>query len=297
MSASLAISVVICTRNRPDDLAACLASLAGQSRPADEIVVVDASDDDRSGVRVAAWHGPCPVVYRTASPGLTRQRNRGVELARGGVLTFLDDDVVLEPGYLAAIAACFAADPALGGAEGTIAHPGLRGRRRLGNALRGLLLMDNVGRRRVKRSGAVAYDPAPGAPRRVDCLSGCNMSFRRSVFARHRFDEWYDGYGLGEDLDFSYRVSREWPLVQTPAARLEHRQSPAGRERLPRLQEMSALNRYRFVRRHLPAGPLTWAAFAWGQVGELLSLLKAGDRAALGGRLRGYRRILAGHAR
>jgi GT2 family glycosyltransferase len=297
MTLPLRVSVVICTRNRPDDLAVCLASLAAQTRPPDEVVVVDASDDGRSAACVAGWRGPCPAWHHRAAPGLTRQRNRGVELTRGDVVTFLDDDVVLDHGYLEAVAARFIADPEVGGVEGTIAHPGLRGRRRIGNALRGLLLMDNVGRRRVKRSGAVAYDPAPAGFRRVDCLSGCNMSFRRAVFDRFRFDEWYDGYGLGEDLDFSYRVSRVWPLVQTPAARLEHRQSPAARDRAARLHEMSALNRYRFVRRHLPPSLLTWAAFGWCQLGELLALVKAGDRAALGGRLRGYRRILAGDAR
>ena len=49
------ISVVIPTRNDADMLAVCLAALAGQTRPADEIVVVDnASTDNTAAVCAAA---------------------------------------------------------------------------------------------------------------------------------------------------------------------------------------------------------------------------------------------------
>jgi GT2 family glycosyltransferase len=290
------LSVVICTRNRPDDLAACLASLDGQTRPPEEVVVVDASDDDGPARRVAAWAGstraPRVRVVR-AAPGLTRQRNLGVRASRGEVVTFLDDDVVLAPGYLAAIAALFAGDPALGGAEGVVETPPLHGRRRLVNACRAAFGMNTLGRPRgVKRSGFVTYDAWPAAVQAVDCLVGCNMSYRRAVLDRFRFDEWYDGYGLGEDCDFSYRASRAFRLVQTPDARLVHRVSPVARERLPALHEMGRVNHYYFVRKNLPATPRTWLCFAWSELGELLAVAKTGDRAALAGMLRGWRRVL-----
>ncbi len=290
------ISVVICTRNRVDDLRACLASIAVQRRRADEVVVVDASDGDASERLVRAWQRDVPrtrvEVLRTA-PGLTRQRNVGVDATSGDIVTFLDDDVVLGPSYLAAIVQLFQVDPHLGGAEGTVDVPRLRGRRRLANAFRALFAMNSLGRRRgVKRSGFVTYDPWPRVARHVTCLVGCNMSFRREVFRRFRFDEWYDGYGLGEDMDFSYRVSRAYRLVQTPYARLVHRVSPVARDAVPRLHEMTAVNHFYFVRKNLPPTPLTWLCFAWSELGELLSVLKTGDRAAIAGILRGYRRIL-----
>jgi glycosyltransferase involved in cell wall biosynthesis len=290
-------SVLVCTRNRPADLAACLRSVGAQRRPPTEVVVVDASDDDASARVVAAWAADAAIaahVLRTA-PGLTRQRNLGLAAARGALVTFLDDDVVLDPDYLAAIAALFARDARLGGAEGTVAVPPLRGRRRVANALRRLFLMNSLGGRRgVKRSGFVAYDPAPRGVQEVDCLVGCNMTYRREVFARFRFDEWYEGYGLGEDADFSYRVSRVWRLVQTADARLEHRLSPVARERLPALHEMTGVNHWYFVRKNLPQTPLTWACFAWSETGELLSVLKTGDREAVAGKLRGWLRVLRG---
>jgi glycosyltransferase involved in cell wall biosynthesis len=296
MTLPLRVSVVICTRNRPDDLAACLGSLAVQTRRPQQVIVVDASDGDASVAVVERWRaaaGGADVRVIRSRPGLTRQRNRGVDEAGGAVVTFLDDDVVLDPGYLDAIVPLFELDPGIGGVEGTVVMPPLRGRRRLANAVRHLFAMNSLGRRRgVKRSGCVTYDPTPRVPRPVTCLVGCNMSFRRVVFARFRFDEWYDGYGLGEDADFSYRVARRWRLVQTPYARCLHRQSPVARETLPRLQEMAAVNHYYFVRKNLPPTPLTWLCFAWSELGELLAILKTGDRAAIAGTLRGYRRII-----
>ncbi|HZP42488.1 MAG TPA: glycosyltransferase family A protein [Candidatus Binatia bacterium] len=291
----MTVSVVICTRDRPDDLADCLASLARQTRRPHEVIVVDASDGDASAVRVRTWaaRSEIPVDCLRTAPGLTRQRNLGAARARGDVVTFLDDDVVLDPGYLEAIAALFEAAPGLGGAEGTVAFPPLRGRRRLANACRRFFLMNALGPRRgVRRSGFATYDPWPRGVRFTNCLVGCNMSYPRDVLHRFRFDEWFDGYGLCEDQDFSYRVARERPLVQTPHARLEHRLSPVGREALPALHEMTAVNHYYFVRKNMPQTPRTWLAFCWSEVGELLSVVKTGDGAAIAGKLRGYRRIL-----
>jgi glycosyltransferase involved in cell wall biosynthesis len=292
------ISIVICTRNRPADLGECLRSIAWQTRRPDEIVIVDASDDEASAARsreLAPHLTPVPVRHLHAARGLPHQRNLGVRASRGEVVTFLDDDVILDRGYLAAIVPLFEADPHLGGAEGVVDTPPLRGRRRLANDVRRFFAMNTLGRPRgVKRSGFVAYDPWPGEVRRVGSLVGCNMSYRRAVFAEFGFDEWYQGYALGEDQDFSYRVGRRFGLAQTPAARLVHRLSPVARETLPALHEMTAVHHYYFVRKNLPPGLRTWAAFAWSELGELLSVAKTLDAACVAAKVRGYRRIARG---
>ena len=291
----IAVSVIVCTRNRPRDLAACLRSLVGQDRLPSELVVVDASEGDASRDVVEAVRAAgaiADVRYLRAAPRLTSQRNLGVAAATGDVVTFLDDDVVLASDYLARIVELFEADPLLGGAEGTVATESLAGRRRLANAFRRLFLMNSLGRPRgVKRSGFVAYDPWPRRVQPVTSLVGCNMSYRREVFERFRFDQWFDGYGLGEDQDFSYRVGRTYRLVQTPYARLEHRLSPVARERTPALHEMTVVNHFYFVRKNLPPTPRTWACAVWSELGELVSVLKTADRAAIAGKLRGYRRV------
>jgi glycosyltransferase involved in cell wall biosynthesis len=91
-------SLVICTRDRPDELRRCLASLPAQSYPPAEVIVVDnASRDDRTR-KVAEAAG---VIYvREDRPGLDIARNSGVRRASAPVVAFTDDDVHLHPRWL-----------------------------------------------------------------------------------------------------------------------------------------------------------------------------------------------------
>ncbi|SLK05458.1 glycosyltransferase family 2 protein [Novosphingobium mathurense] len=95
---TLDASVVICTRDRPDVLRECLASLVHQTyRPAEVIVVDNASVDDRTR-HVAEEAG---VVYvREDRPGLDIARNSGARRARSKVIAYTDDDVRLHPRWL-----------------------------------------------------------------------------------------------------------------------------------------------------------------------------------------------------
>lgn len=95
---ALGASVVICTRDRPDALRSCLASLTQQSlRPSEVIVVDNASVDDRTR-QVAEAAG---VVYvREDRPGLDIARNSGARRASCPVIAYTDDDVLLHPRWL-----------------------------------------------------------------------------------------------------------------------------------------------------------------------------------------------------
>jgi GT2 family glycosyltransferase len=91
-------SLVICTRNRPQELTRCLKSLADQTAAPTEVIVVDnASTDARSReITIAAG-----VTYiREDRPGLDFARNAGVSAATGEIVLFTDDDVLLHPRWL-----------------------------------------------------------------------------------------------------------------------------------------------------------------------------------------------------
>jgi len=90
-------SLVICTRDRPDELIRCLASLEKQTRTPDEVIVVDnASRDGRTRTAAEA----AGVIYvREDRPGLDIARNAGVRAARGDIIAFTDDDVRLHPSW------------------------------------------------------------------------------------------------------------------------------------------------------------------------------------------------------
>ncbi len=105
MNASL-LSAIICTHNpRPASLARTLDGLARQTLPRDawELLVIDnASSPALERTTLGAASDLTARVIREEQLGLNHARNRGVAEARGDLVIFVDDDNVLDPGYLAA---------------------------------------------------------------------------------------------------------------------------------------------------------------------------------------------------
>ena len=103
--AQLSASVVICTRRRPKDLAACLDAIADEIAAGRDVVVADNGPDPETEAVVRARPG---VRYAPAPrPGLSHARNVGLAAARGEVAVFVDDDVRPEPGWITPLAAAF----------------------------------------------------------------------------------------------------------------------------------------------------------------------------------------------
>ncbi len=286
------ISAIVCTRGRPAILADCLASLQRQSEPPVEILVVEADD--------AAASSPLPVGYgegvrliRTR-PGLPHQRNVGIDHAVGDILSFFDDDTVLEPGYLAAVADEFARDRDLrvGGVGGAIIPDPTPRWGPLRRAFLKAFLLPHHGAGHVQRSGHPQYLLSPVERTEVQFLSGCNMSFRREVFASARFDERLDGYAHGEDLHFSHLVSRRWQLVLTPQAQIAHREAGGGRPLGGARVEMATRNHRLFFREQVIRDLRDWIPHFVAAVGEFLVLLRHPGEGRLWGWFRGWRTSL-----
>ena len=108
------VSVVIASRDGEATLADTLDSLMDLDYPAFEVVVVD-NASRTGGVRalVADYaDAPHPVRYvREDRPGLALAHNTGLEHAAGTVVAFIDDDVIVDPRWLAQIAKGFEAGP------------------------------------------------------------------------------------------------------------------------------------------------------------------------------------------
>lgn len=101
------VSVIICTYNRSQSLAKTLASLermTGLETIDWEAIVVDnnSKDDTRQvvGRFVAAPGSRFRYVFEKEQ-GLSHARNRGIREASGAVIAFTDDDVILDPYWLA----------------------------------------------------------------------------------------------------------------------------------------------------------------------------------------------------
>jgi glycosyltransferase involved in cell wall biosynthesis len=85
------LSVIVCTRDRPQSLRACLESLAVQIFPPGEVVVVDNSTSGNA--RSIAEGRPGVAYVHEPRPGLSVARNAGLAAARGELVAFTDDDV------------------------------------------------------------------------------------------------------------------------------------------------------------------------------------------------------------
>lgn len=89
-------SVVITTHNRPQDLIEAVASVARQTEPAGEVIIID--DGSAPAVDIvgllAAIEGRCPLrlVRHDQAAGAGAARNRGIREARHNWIAFLDDD-------------------------------------------------------------------------------------------------------------------------------------------------------------------------------------------------------------
>ncbi|HXD54101.1 MAG TPA: glycosyltransferase [Solirubrobacteraceae bacterium] len=104
-------SIVIPTRDRPSYLEVTLASLAPEAAAAGaEVLVVEDGPASAVTQAAAARHGARHAALGSHL-GLNAARNRGVSDTRGALVVFLDDDVRVRPGWLAALLAAAAANP------------------------------------------------------------------------------------------------------------------------------------------------------------------------------------------
>ncbi|QOF70863.1 polysaccharide deacetylase family protein [Aminobacter sp. SR38] len=116
-------SVVIATRDRAESLARCLDSLLLQTYQPFEIVVVDnAPSSSQTADLIARRYGGARAVryVREDVPGLGRAHNAGLANLSSELALFTDDDVVVDPNWVAAMAANFDRDGRVGCVTGLI---------------------------------------------------------------------------------------------------------------------------------------------------------------------------------
>jgi len=121
------ISIIIPTRNRVSHLSDLLHSMDSLDPPdcAWETIVADNGSTDGTSRLLSDWRrsGKSRTVVRVDKRGKSRAVNAAMATSSGGILCFLDDDVLVEPRWLAAISDHFEEHPESVAAQGTIAWP------------------------------------------------------------------------------------------------------------------------------------------------------------------------------
>lgn len=278
------ISVIIPTKDRPPDLARTVASLLGQTVAPAELIIVDQSrsEDSASHIRAMLAAAGAAVNLRYLHcpelPGLAAARNRAMECAQAGIWLFLDDDVVLEADFLAALLAAHRAHPEATGIAGVVTNY-----TRPGTVFRVWRALFAHGPFHDPRQ-AIYWNAdrlRTAAPRRVRRLGGGLMSFRGAALHGLRFDEHLAGVCDGEDVDFCARLGPQAILLMAPAARLAHLRSPVGREPIHWLRRQARAESYLYYRDWRAPGGRGWwprLCFLWLLTGYSLAAAVAGVR-------------------
>src|SRR2546430_15616069 len=115
----LTVSVIIITRNRPALLQHCLAHVLAQPYPHKEIIVVDSSSNDESERVVTQYPEVISVRLYGQRNNMPQARNKGLAAASGEIIAFIDDDAMVQSGWLDALLAAYL-DETVGAVGGRI---------------------------------------------------------------------------------------------------------------------------------------------------------------------------------
>lgn len=266
-------TLIIPTYRRPGELLALLEKLTEISDVPGEVIIVDGSPDDTVDQTVRLWTEGRSIsfdlVFINSPAGLTRQRNVGIDASTREYIFFLDDDCIPEANYFRAIRQVFLNDTShrIGAVRGFLTN-GIQKPMtqlwRLRFAL-GVLPKSEPGRYHPSgTSGTWDMVPPFSGIRPIDVLAGGASAYRRQVFEKHRFSEFFYGYAQGEDLEMSLRIGKDWELVVCGDARLFHDHAESGRPAgFPR-GRMAVRNRHFIWKRHSPDASLTDRIRFWG---------------------------------
>ena len=247
------ISLIVATKDRPDDLRKLLESLRSQTVGPEEIVVVDASSEPVEPV-MAEFPELTIRYLRHLPPSAAAQRNAGIRACspESSLIGFADDDTTFEPQAFANMLRFWndAAPDILGAAFNIRNYPAR------GNALLKHSAM-------AERLGLYSSRPGSVSPsgwqtifgevaetQFMDWLPSTAVTFRRDLFSCDVFDEFFESYSYLEDLDFSYSISRKGRLAVVADAGFSHFPSTGGRVSARQFGRYEVRNRLHFVRKH-----------------------------------------------
>jgi glycosyltransferase involved in cell wall biosynthesis len=220
------VTIGICTWNRKDILAVTLSRLRDVRVPAGidrEVVVVDnnSSDGTPAVVRDASASLPLRYVFEPEA-GLSHARNRLLAEARGDLVAFVDDDVLVHEGWLESLLAGAARAPSAGAFGGPVepwfpVEPDPVLRAAFPALDKGFCGLDH----------GLPEGPLP--PSRM--IIGANMAFRKSAVAGLQFDPRLGSRGAsvlgGEETRFLEKVrAHGHPVVWCPDMRVRHYVAP-----------------------------------------------------------------------
>ena len=295
------ISVVIPTKDRPDDLAECIDSVLGQELLPKEIIVVDdgllsAEYIDQARKKVSLLN----VGFNYSKEnklGLSVSRNLGAARAASDIVLFLDDDVILCKNYLSELSKVwreYSTDSKLAGVGGLISN--LRRQSTPERIFHKLFFLSSDAAWDITDVGFQVWDGGVKTLQKAYYLPGGITSFRKPVLEKIKFEQFSPGRTPGDDVDFFLRAKKAgYYFFINPEAKVYHKEAPVARESMLERGIKEGYNQYQIFRVNADKTFKNILIFAISSIGWVLRQFLAFNFAKACGMVLGYlRAIFAG---
>lgn len=250
---TLSLYTVVVNWNRPEDTLACVRSLFAAGQAAERIILIDNGSHDDSVARLRAAVPAITLVTNSDNLGFAEGSNVGIRLAlKAGadLVLLLNNDAIVDPGCLAALAEAALAHPDAGFLGAKICYLEDPGRIWMGKPVWDARTC------RFAHEGIHQLDAESGlhAPSEASYVCGCAMMVtRRALETVGLMDPRFFCYF--EEVDWCFRGARHgFRSLYVPAAKVWHKVSASsGGKQTPVVCYFRTRNRLLWAERHLTA--------------------------------------------
>jgi glycosyltransferase involved in cell wall biosynthesis len=248
------MAFVVPTKDRPDYLRALLNSVKRQTQKPTQLIVVDGSNPDIRFVVEEFLELNIDYV-RVFPPSLAEQRNVGMLHLRDDITLagYLDDDLELESNAIEEMLVFWDHSSSdLGGAAFNITNSPKPNTAKV--KFRQWFGLDCVQPGKVLPSGFTSTLNWEQSDIKPDWLCGGATVWRREIVNQYSFDQWFQGTGYLEDLDFSFNVRGKYSLALVEHAKVVNRSPPMRADAHYLLGKWQIINRMYLVRKYRNRG-------------------------------------------
>ncbi len=219
---TVTLSIIIPNWNGARFLPVCLEALRAQTHPALEVIIVDNASSDGSQALIQRDYAWVKLIELPTNTGFTGACNAGLRAATGEIVSLLNNDTEVDPGWAAAVVDAFARHPEVGSVASKMLL--FDQRDHIHTAGDFFTIDGRAGNRGVWQQDVGQFD------REEYVFSACGGS---SAYRRVLLDQIGllddDFFFSGEDVDLGWRVNLSgWRCLYTPAAIVYHHLSATG---------------------------------------------------------------------
>lgn len=191
------VSVIIPTYNREQCLIDTINCLLDQKHYSYEIIIIDQSDQISDQKKELIKNNPDKIrFFHINERGRSLAKNYGILQAKGDLILFCDDDILVESHFLSTHAAIYSKDNHIAAASCRLVEEGDPS-------------IPVEVPLRTTIYGKLVNKPYSTCSGYVTSLNGGNMSFRREILEKIGFfEESFEGTSMVEEPDMAYRIVR-----------------------------------------------------------------------------------------